>query len=264
MVKKHKADGGLIITSSHNDVMWNGICKSCFGFFSSLTLGLKFVESGLGLFISPDKCDALFKLADSGNWGYQKYTNLGSVTELSGGSDEHIEAVLKLPYINVESIKARKLKICLDSINGAGGPTMKKLLEILGCEVVPLNLEPTGLFAHKPEPIPENLGGLCDAVKQHKADLGVAVDPDVDRCVLIDETGKPLGEEYSLALAVQFYLQYVKKTNVVKNLSTTRAVDDVCKKFGVDCIATGVGEINVNFFHAFYCTPSPLIRLPKK
>lgn len=230
MVKKHNADGGIIITSSHNDVMWNG---------------LKFVERDQGLFISPEKCEKLFALADSGKFEYSPYSQLGSIEESSIGSKEHVEAVLSLPYINKDLVRAKKFRVCLDSVNGAGGPTMKNLLEALGCEVIGMNIETTGLFAHKPEPIPEHLGDLCEAVKKHKADLGIAVDPDVDRCVLIDDTGKPLGEEYSLALAVKFYLSKVKKTNVVKNLSTTRAVDDICKEYGVTCIATAVGEINV-------------------
>jgi len=114
-----------------------------------------------------------------------------------------------------------------------------------GCHVIGMNIEPTGIFAHKPEPIPENLSDLCNRVLMEKADFGIAVDPDVDRCVLIDSNGKPLGEEYTLALAIKFYLQYVQKTSVVKNLSSSRAIDDICESYSTKCLATPVGEINV-------------------
>lgn len=123
---------------------------------------------------------------------------------------------------------------------------MKSLLETLGCNVIGLNLETTGVFAHTPEPIPENLGQLCEAVKEHKADFGVAVDPDVDRCVLIDETGNPLGEEYTLALAVKYYLSTSGKVGpVCKNLSSSRVCDDIAREYGCEPVNTPVGEIHV-------------------
>jgi len=138
------------------------------------------------------------------------------------------------------------LKICLDTVNGAGGPIMKQLLETLGCTVIPLNLEPTGLFSHAPEPLPENLGQLSKAVVDHKADLGIATDPDTDRCVFIDETGKPIGEEYTLALAVEFWLGHCgKRGPICKNLSTSRVIDDIGKKYGCEVYSTPVGEIHV-------------------
>jgi len=230
MVKKHNVDGGIVITSSHNPIQWNG---------------LKFVEKGEGLFISPEKCEQLFALADSGKFEYAPYNQFGSISELKTAKEEHIHHTLSLPYINVSQVREKKYKVVLDSVNGAGGPIMESLLNQLGCTVIGMNLEPTGIFAHMPEPIPEHLGTLCEAVKEHNADLGIAVDPDVDRCVLIDDTGKPLGEEYTLALAVKFYLKYVKKTSVCKNLSSSRAVDDICKEYGCQCFAAAVGEINV-------------------
>jgi phosphomannomutase len=225
-----KADGGLIVTSSHNPAEWNG---------------LKFVQSD-GLFLSPDKCKELFAIADKGEFQFPSYEHTGHVHIEPNGAQEHIDAIMKLPYINVDKIRQKKYKVVLDSVNGAGGPIMKKLLEHMGCQVIGLNLEPTGLFAHKPEPVPDNLKQLCEAVKEHKADMGIAVDPDVDRCVLIDETGAPLGEEYTLVFAVEFILGTVgKRGPVCKNLSSSRAVDDVAAKYGCKVYAAPVGEINV-------------------
>eukprot|EP01112_Ceratiomyxa_fruticulosa_P010442 TRINITY_DN2768_c0_g2_i1.p1 TRINITY_DN2768_c0_g2~~TRINITY_DN2768_c0_g2_i1.p1 ORF type:complete len:460 (-),score=97.33 TRINITY_DN2768_c0_g2_i1:287-1666(-) len=230
IVTEEKADAGLIITSSHNPVEWNG---------------LKFVGSD-GLFLSPDKCVELFALADSGNFSFPTYQNLGSIISQHDANRRHIDAIFKLPYINVQKIRERKLRICLDSVNGAGGPIIKQLLEELGATVIGLNLETTGLFSHKPEPIPANLTELCEAVKHHKADLGIAVDPDVDRCVVINEKGEPLGEEYTLTIAVNFFLKDVgRRGPVCKNLSTTRAVDDLCNLYKCEVYNTPVGEIQV-------------------
>lgn len=158
----------------------------------------------------------------------------------------HVTAITSLPEIKVDAIRARKFKVVVDAVNGAGGAAMKALLEVLGCTVVALNPEPTGRFSHPPEPVPENLSQLCAAVLEHKADLGIAVDPDVDRCVLIDEAGKPVGEEYTLALAVQFWAGTCgHKGAVVKNLSTSRVVDDICDAHGCTIHATPIGETHV-------------------
>ncbi|PRP84526.1 hypothetical protein PROFUN_05861 [Planoprotostelium fungivorum] len=231
LVKNRRYDGGIIVTSSHNDVMWNG---------------LKFVDAPDGLFLSPSRCNEMFALADAGKFYSADYKTIGKLTFDDTGADEHIEAVLKLPYIHRDQISQKKYRVVLDSVNGAGGPIMKKLLETFGCQVIGLNLEPTGLFSHAPEPIPENLGDLCQRVSQEKADFGIAVDPDVDRCVLIDENGRPLGEEYTLALAVEFFLgKCGKRTKIVKNLSSSRAVDDIATKYGCETVAAAVGEINV-------------------
>ena len=230
IVKKYKADGGIVITSSHNDVMWNG---------------LKFIESGDGLFISPEKCELLFDLADKNNQDYPQYDKMGSVETNTTAIKEHIDCILNLPYIDTNLIKSKKYKVCVDSVNGAGGPAITQLLKEFGCEVIGINLETSGIFAHNPEPIPSHLTQLSDIVIKNKADIGIAVDPDVDRCVLIDNNGVPLGEEYTLALAVKFYLQNCKKTTVCKNLSSSRAIDDIAKQYQCDVIATAVGEINV-------------------
>jgi len=182
IVQQEKAAGGIVVTSSHNPVQWNG---------------LKFIDSD-GLFLSPEKCKEMYKNADDGAYSYMKYDQLGSLVETKDANDRHINTILNLDYIKKDEIAKQKLKICLDTVNGAGGPIMKQLLETFGCEVVGMNLETSGLFAHTPEPVPQNLGDLCKAVKENGADLGIATDPDVDRCVLIDENGVPLGEVFKI------------------------------------------------------------------
>eukprot|EP01104_Vermistella_antarctica_P000093 TRINITY_DN100_c1_g1_i1.p1 TRINITY_DN100_c1_g1~~TRINITY_DN100_c1_g1_i1.p1 ORF type:complete len:485 (-),score=118.40 TRINITY_DN100_c1_g1_i1:265-1692(-) len=230
LVQRHNADGGIVITSSHNPEPWNG---------------LKFIDSD-GLFLAPDNCKRLFARADEGAFPYQTYEHCGSITNLESPNFEHQNAIFALPYINVEQIKKRNFKVCLDTVNGAGGPIMVQMLNDLNCTVVELNTEPTGLFAHTPEPIPANLTDLCASVKKHKADIGIALDPDGDRCVLIDENGCPLGEEYTLALAVKFMLASVGvRGPVCKNCASSRAIDVIAKEYGCECVHTPVGEIQV-------------------
>ncbi|EGG19760.1 Phosphomannomutase [Cavenderia fasciculata] len=235
IVQSREASGGIVITSSHNPIEWNG---------------LKFIGPD-GLFVSPDNCDRLFGLADQDPVPIQetfvKYNQLGSIERMTTANQLHIDSVFKLPYINVDKIRAKKFKVCLDSVNGAGGPIMTSLLQQMGCEVIGINIEPNGVFAHTPEPVPANLGDLCKAVVANKADFGVAVDPDVDRCVLIDETGRPLGEEYTLAFAVEFILgpDVGKRGTVCKNLSSSRVTDDIAAKYGSQVYCAPVGEIQV-------------------
>lgn len=231
MVEHIKAAAGIVITSSHNPIEWNG---------------LKFVDQD-GLFLAPDLCEELFALADNESaWKHPSWNHMGEFKTLDDAAQAHIDAILKLPYVDLDRVKSRKFKICLDTVNGAGGPIMKSLLQTFGAEVIELNTAPTGHFAHEPEPIPQHLGQLCASVKQHNADLGIAVDPDVDRCVLIDETGTPIGEEYTLAIAVEFILGHSQKRGpVCKNLSSSRAVDDIASKYGCQVYSTPVGEIHV-------------------
>lgn len=178
VVIQEKAAGGLIITSSHNPKPWNG---------------LKFVFHD-GIFLRPDQCTEMFGMADDFRSHYPKdWPAHGSRTIEENWGRKHVEGILKLPYLKLEEVRNKKYKVVLDAVNGAGGPTMTYMLEQLGCEVIQMNCEPNGLFAHTPEPIPENLGDLCAAVKLHHADVGLAVDPDTDRCVLIDERGVPIG-----------------------------------------------------------------------
>lgn len=235
MVQRRQAVGGLIITSSHNPKPWNG---------------LKFVDTD-GLFLAPDRCTTMFAHAKEVGGEpfscYEKTLGALRVLEKDEAVNRQVAEIMSLPYVDPAAVRAEKLKVCLDTVCGAGGPAMTKVLETLGCEVVPLNIETTGEFPHTPEPIPENLGDLCRAVVENKADLGIAVDPDVDRCVLIGEDGKPLVEEYTLALAVEFILGYVGRRGVVcKNLSSSRALDDIAAKYPPSTVvATAVGEINV-------------------
>ncbi len=158
--------------------------------------------------------------------------------------EDHIKSVLELKFVDVDLIRSKKFKVALDTVNGAGGTTIPQLLETLGCEVVGLNLEPNGIFAHTPEPVPQNLTDLMEIVKSTNSDLGIAIDPDADRCALISEEGKPLSEEYTLALAVKLILPQRNGT-VVTNLSTTLAVDKIAESYGAEVIRTAVGEINV-------------------
>ena len=227
-VEKLEAGAGIAITASHNPIQWNG---------------LKFIGPD-GMFLPERKVAELFQRADSGQKAYVNWKDLGSEEQYDNAIDDHLEAIYDLPYINVEEIRARKFKVALDCVNGAGGTTIPKMLEHLGCEVIGLNLEPTGVFAHTPEPVPQNLGDLAEAVKTHGADLGIAVDPDVDRCALIGNDGNPLGEEYTLALAVKFLLSK-RLGEVVVNLSTSRAIDEIVKYYNCMIHKTKVGEINV-------------------
>jgi len=230
MVIKLNAIAGIIITSSHNPVQWNG---------------LKFVDCK-GLFISPDDCKEIYSIArNPTSIEYPRYNILGSNGTMDV-NNIHINDLLSLKELDIESVRNRKFKVCLDTVNGAGGPIMKSLLENLGCEVIALNYETTGIFSHEPEPIPENLFQLSEGVVQHGANLGIATDPDVDRCVLIDENGVPIGEEYTLAICVYFWLKYSgKRGPVCKNLSSSRAVDDIARAFECETFATPVGEIHV-------------------
>jgi phosphomannomutase len=231
MVQQEKAIAGIVVTSSHNPVNWNG---------------LKFIDSD-GLFLSPELCDELFKLAENEKeFVHPNFDTLGIIKEIQNAASRHIDAILGLEYINVDSIKSRRFKICLDTVNGAGGPIMMELLARLGAHIIPLNTETTGRFAHEPEPLPSHLSQLCQSVKENKADLGIAVDPDVDRCVLIDENGNPIGEEYTLAIAVDFILGHCNKRGpVCKNLSTSRVIDEIAEKYHCPVYDTPVGEIHV-------------------
>lgn len=233
LVIKEKANGGIIVTSSHNPVEWNG---------------LKFVDND-GLFLSPELCTSMYALATDAakiETTFEEWKTCGSVEKSEHAIESHLDSIFSLPYIDSEKVKCKKYKVCLDAINGAGGAIMSTLLQRFGCEVVLLNGEPSGIFAHEPEPIPSNLGQLSEAVKANGANFGIAVDPDVDRCVLIDENGTPLGEEYTLAISVDYMLGDVgKRGKVVKNLSTSRVVDDIAAKYNCEVIATPVGEIHV-------------------
>jgi len=227
-VKKQKAVGGIQISASHNPNEWNA---------------LKLLNSK-GEFMSPAENKKMLSLLPSADKTFVPWNKLGKLTNYTKGLDDHIDAVLRLDYINVAKIKRRKFKVLLDSVNGAGAYSMPKLLAKLGCEVIEMNCEKTGIFPRLPEPIPQNLTATMKAIKKHKADIGIVVDPDVDRLVLITNDGKPFSEENTITQAVKFYLSK-KKGNVVVNLSTTRAVDDAAAQFGCKVFRSPVGEANV-------------------
>jgi phosphomannomutase len=233
-IERLHAAGGIAITASHNPMIWNG---------------LKFIGSS-GMFLNGEENKEFWKIADRGNFQYRPWDKQGKLTEDPGFLTEHIRSILSLPSIRKDSIAQRKFKVVVDSVNSAGGLIAPHLLKELGCTVIEMNCEVSGVFSHTPEPIPENLTDLSARVIQEKADLGIAVDPDVDRLVLITEEGKPFVEEYTIVSTAKFVLESEKRSgrtghSVVVNLSTTRAVEDVAKEFGATVHRTPVGEINV-------------------
>jgi phosphomannomutase len=223
------ADGGMVITASHNPIQWNA---------------LKFIGSD-GTFLSQREAEKLFDLVKKDKIAYQSWSGLGKVKSDHSWIQKHIQKVLKLRYINVKKIKRKKLKVVLDCCNGAGGTISPSLLKALGCQVIELYCNPDGNFAHNPEPRPENLVSLCQAVRKNKADIGFANDPDVDRLAIVSDRGIPLGEEATLALATEFILKKKPKSKVVTNVSTSRMIDHIVKEFGSKVYRTKVGEAHV-------------------
>ncbi len=224
----HKADGGIIITASHNPRQWNA---------------LKLLNHH-GEFLNDAEGKQVLALAEDDNFSYPEIDGIGHVLSREEYNSEHIERVLALPLVDVEAVKARKFKVVIDAVNSVGGIVMPKLLRRLGCEVVELNCEPTGQFAHNPEPLPENLTQISEAVVREKADLGVVVDPDVDRLCFVSEDGSMFVEEYTL-VAVADYVLSVQPGNTVSNLSSSRALRDVTERRGGKYAASAVGEVNV-------------------
>jgi phosphomannomutase len=231
-VEHERAAGGISVTASHNPMQWNG---------------MKFVAP-TGMFLDGEENRKFWAMA--GEPGvFAPWEGIGTLTHDGSWIQRHIDAVLALPYIRPEAIRARQFRIVVDCVNAAGGLIVPPMLRALGCDVAEMNCEVSGIFRHTPEPIPENLSALSSRVKQEKADLGIAVDPDVDRLVLIMENGEPYGEEYTVATAVKFVLEKTagaaQRAPVVVNLSTTRAVEEIARASGVDVQRTPVGEINV-------------------
>ncbi|HDS84499.1 MAG TPA: phosphoglucosamine mutase [Phycisphaerales bacterium] len=226
MVRHLHCDGGVIITASHNPIPWNGI-KLLLD--NGIAPPRSMAEDIIGRYHQ-----RAFFLTDSLHCG--KITCNGQTPRV------HTEKVMAV--INPALIAEKQYKVVLDSVNGAGGVAGRYLLEKLGCEVIPLNIEPTGLFAHTPEPTAENLTDLCGQVKQHKAHIGFAQDPDADRLAIVDEQGRYIGEEYSLALAARYVFSKQSGT-AAANLSTSRMIDDIAAAAGGSVIRTAVGEANV-------------------
>ena len=218
--------GGVVITASHNPVQYNGI---------------KLLLSN-GIAPSPDVAAKIRKIFFDKDFTFTDSTGCGKVTSDEIADDRHIAKVLAI--IDKEAVAARKFKVALDSVNGAGGPVTKKLLAELGCEVFAVNDEPTGQFTHNPEPTAENLADFCKVVKTEGVDIGFAQDPDADRLAILDENGNYIGEEYSLALAAK-YIFSQRTGNAATNLSTSRMIDDIARKAGGRVFRTPVGEANV-------------------
>ncbi len=229
-VRKLNAVGGISISASHNPNEWNA---------------LKLLNSE-GEFLTPEQSKEMLSYLDdsNGNDVYVSWDNIGKTFDYSEGLQNHVDAVLEMDVLNLSELKARKFKVLLDCVNGAGSWVMKNFLEKLGCEVIEKDCEKSGIFPRKPEPVPENLTETMNAIKENNVDLGIVVDPDVDRLVLLTEKGEPFIEENTITQAVKFILGKTKG-NVVVNLSTTRAVEDVAKEFGVTVFRSPVGEANV-------------------
>lgn len=221
------ADGGIILTASHNPKQWNA---------------LKLLNSQ-GEFLNAAQGARLLEIAAAEDFPYCDVDNLGSVS-YKDFTDSHIEAVLNHPLVEKEAIAAAHFKVALDAVNSVGGIVMPRLLERLGVEVVKVHCEPTGRFAHNPEPLPSHLVDLSDAVVSNKADLGVSVDPDVDRLALVSEDGSFFGEEYTLVSVADYFLSR-KPGPTVSNLSSSRALRDVTEAHGSTYSAAAVGEVNV-------------------
>lgn len=228
-VPAESAGGGIILTASHNPVQWNA---------------LKLLNEK-GEFISGDDGKEVLEIAASDAYTFAEVKDLGKVSFDDTYIDKHIQSVLDLPLVDVEAIKAAKFKIVIDCVNSTGGISLPPLLKALGVEEVKeLFCEPNGQFPHNPEPLPEHLGQISAALESRKYDLGIVVDPDVDRLALISEDGTPFGEEYTL-VAVSDYVLSKTKGNTVSNLSSTRALRDVTEKHGATYTAAAVGEVNV-------------------
>jgi len=227
-VKKLKANGGIAISASHNPNEWNA---------------LKLLN-GTGQFLSPDEYIQMQKYLQKGEMHYKFWDKIGKRTEYSKGIQNHVDTIFDLGIIYIDEIRKRRFKVLLDCVNGAGAYMLPQFLKDFGCEVIEMNCERTGIFPRKPEPLPENLVETMKKVKDSNADLGIVVDPDVDRLVLITDKGEPFSEENTIVQVVQFVLSRIKG-NVVVNLSTTRGVDDVAAKFGCKVFRSPVGEANV-------------------
>ena len=228
MVPELNADGGIILTASHNPKQWNA---------------LKLLNEK-GEFISGKDGAEMLEIAEKEDFNFAEVDDLGKYETRTDAFDIHIQKILDLPMVDVEAVKAKKFKVVLDAVNSTGGISLPPLLEKLGCEVVKLYCEPNGQFPHNPEPLKEHLTDICDLIKKEGADVGIVVDPDVDRLALIDENGEMFGEEYTL-VAVADYLLRHKKGVAVSNLSSSRALRDVARNLDSEYFASAVGEVNV-------------------
>ena len=227
-VPLEKADGGIILTASHNPKEWNA---------------LKLLNNK-GEFVSDEDGKAILRIAQENDFSFATVDNLGKLSHDDRYIDLHIEKVLALPLVTPEAIQKKKFRVVVDAVNSTGGIAIPRLLERLGVEVVKLYCEPNGHFPHNPEPLKEHLGDICKRVVEEKADFGIVVDPDVDRLAFITDQGEMFGEEYTLVACADYVLGKAKG-NVVSNLSSSRALRDIAQKHGVTYSAAAVGEVNV-------------------
>jgi phosphomannomutase len=226
-VEYHHAAGGLMLSASHNPIEWNA---------------LKLIGPS-GLFLSAEE-GAEMRAVMEGGTRYATWDELGSVVVDDEAARRHVDAVLALSYVDVPRIRARSFRVALDACRGAGAVVMPYLLDRLGCDVTAIHMEPDGRFPRPPEPVAENLGELGMLTREAGAEVGFAVDPDVDRLALVDEAGRAIGEDYTLALAARLVLKH-RAGPVVTNLSTSRVLDDVVEAAGGRVVRAPVGEVNV-------------------
>ena len=225
-----KADGGIILTASHNPKQWNA---------------LKLLN-GRGEFLSDADGKEILRLAEHEDFDFAEVDEMGTLLSEESYLDDHIQAVLALPAVDVEAIRRANFRVAFDSVNSVGGLALPTLFKALGVDrVTALNAEPTGHFAHNPEPLPEHLVDICSAIGTSQVDVGFVVDPDVDRLAIIDERGTFFGEEYTLVAVADYLLSLNGGGNTVSNLSSTRALRDVTERYGGTYTAAAVGEVNV-------------------
>jgi phosphomannomutase len=227
-VPLEQADGGIILTASHNPKQWNA---------------LKLLNAK-GEFLSGAEGAEILTIAESDAIQFAEVDDLGEITEHDAYMDIHIDEVLHLALVDAEAVNARKFKVVVDGVNSSGGVIIPKLLEAMGVEVVKLYCEPNGHFPHNPEPLKEHLGDICELVVKEQADFGIVVDPDVDRLAFITNEGEMFGEEYTL-VAVADYVLSKTPGNTVSNMSSSRALRDITEKHGGQYQASAVGEVNV-------------------
>ncbi|SHJ92018.1 phosphoglucosamine mutase [Pseudozobellia thermophila] len=227
-VPLEKADGGIILTASHNPKQWNA---------------LKLLNEK-GEFLNAEQGAKILEIAEKEDFAFSEVDDLGSITRNDSYIDIHIDEVLDLSLVDADTIRKAKFKVVVDGVNSTGGIAIPKLLQELGVEVVKLYCDPTGHFPHNPEPLKEHLGDICKLVVEEKADFGIVVDPDVDRLAFIDNKGEMFGEEYTLVACADYVLGKTKG-NTVSNLSSSRALRDITEKHGGTYEASAVGEVNV-------------------
>ena len=228
-VPHYEAAGGIVLTASHNPKQWNAL----------KLLGKK------GEFLTKKEGGEILSIVENGFFSFSPIDEIGSIREVNDFAQVHIDAILALPMVDAYAIKNSGLKVAVDGVNSSGGIYVPMLLRALGIEdIVEINCEPTGEFAHNPEPLKENLVETCEAVLKSGADVGIVVDPDVDRLAMIDEKGEMFGEEYTLVAVADYVLKH-KKGAVVSNLSSSRALRDLAESYGCPYKASAVGEVNV-------------------